>query len=106
VISADGTGKRLLTDGREWIDEPSWSPDGTRIAFDCPGGICLMTPTHPGSRRIVAPGGSAPAWAPDGNRIVFTRVTGESPVWGVDAAVPAYGLSVLDTRSGEIRHLS
>lgn len=106
VISADGTGKRLLTGEREAMYEPSWSPDGTRLAFDCPEGICLMARTRPGSQRVVAPGGEAPAWAPDGNRIVFTRVTGQSPVWGVDATEPIYGLSVLDLRSGEIRQLS
>jgi len=34
VMDADGTHVQQLTDNDDWNGEPSWSPDGKRIAFD------------------------------------------------------------------------
>jgi TolB protein len=34
VINADGSGRRRLTNHRDDDSHPTWSPDGTKIAFD------------------------------------------------------------------------
>lgn len=68
--------------------EPSWSPDGTRIAFTgpslCPGGsgpknygtdIWLMAPNGGGKTNITnndGPSEAEPHWSPDGAEIAFT----------------------------------
>lgn len=54
--------------------QPSWSPDGTRIAFTHTGlahaGVYVMR--SDGSRaRLVAPGGQYPLWSPDGTRLAY-----------------------------------
>lgn len=54
---------------------PSWSPDGTRIAFVC-GGICTMNADGTDLQRLTNPEGPAldeePTWGPAG-KIAFTR---------------------------------
>ena len=70
------------------IGWPTWSPDGTRIAFsvDAPGVAgytsSIWTMNADGSdKRVVAsalnPGDRNPTWSPDGARIAFTRVYGQ-----------------------------
>ncbi len=78
VINRDGSGRRHLRiglpGGKHW---PSWSPDGTQIAFASrlgpyePWSVYVVRPdgTH---RRLLAAGTAAPAWSPDGTRIAVT----------------------------------
>jgi Tol biopolymer transport system component len=79
-------------------DSPSWSPDGTRIAFgsnrDGHYGIYVMRADGTQSRRIVLskPGDAAPSWSPDGRRIVFSR--------GAD------GLYVMNADGRQVRRLT
>ena len=97
VMNADGTDNRQLTEGgSDTADDlsPSWSPDGTRIAFSSsrPGGFPQIF--------VVAPDGSAmkrltngdqidgnPSWSPDGTRIAFDRccTAGSADIWTVNA---------------------
>jgi TolB protein len=75
VMNADGSNVTFLIHG----SEPTWSPDGQRIAFTRDGNIHIMNadgtnmtpltdfrwnPPRPFSARW-------PAWSPDGGRIVF-----------------------------------
>ena len=48
---------------------PTWSPDGTTIAFGLRGGVHVVAADGGDPRRLAS--GSAPAWSPDGTRIAF-----------------------------------
>jgi Tol biopolymer transport system component/predicted Ser/Thr protein kinase len=52
---------------------PSWSPDGTRIAFAGSGGLYIVPPDGDGVPRVVAAGSDvhSPRWSPDGNKIAY-----------------------------------
>ena len=84
--------------------EPSWSPDGSRIAFTgpslCPGGgpknygddIWVMAPNGSGKTNITnndGPSENEPHWSPDGTQIAFTsdaeEIEGNSDLMVMDA---------------------
>ncbi len=71
TINSDGSDKTRLTNvGNATL--PSYSPDGTRIAFYQAGGLYLMNAD--GSNQILlAPDGTLEkaSWSPDGGRIAF-----------------------------------
>jgi dipeptidyl aminopeptidase/acylaminoacyl peptidase len=78
VMNADGGGRRLLTGDWEQDIFPSWSPDGSRLAFDHDSGQrltqLLTIPARGGQERLLATGWGAPVWGPDG--IAFAGPTG------------------------------
>jgi Tol biopolymer transport system component len=89
VMNADGSGQHRLTrDG----GFPTWSPDGSMIAYANPGGpsgrswIAIMNADGSGRRRL--PGtdyGELPSWSPDGKRIAFSsNLSGEGLMYIVD----------------------
>jgi Tol biopolymer transport system component len=79
VMNADGSGRRYLTRTRAFDVDPSWSPDGRRIAFasdrNGPFEVYVMNANGGDQRRLTRTkggGGSIdPAWSPDGQRIAF-----------------------------------
>lgn len=79
VIDAGGAGRRLLVDTQQLDASPSWSPDGSQVAFvSGPGhGMAgqVFVVARDGTRlRQISTGGAlyvAPVWSPDGNRIAF-----------------------------------
>ena len=70
AMNADGTGQTKLTKGKMRGSWPTWSPDGTQIAFSRAlppadgGGIYVMDADGSGLRRVTS--GDAPRWAPNG----------------------------------------
>ena len=68
LIRPNGDDESILTRG----DAPTWSPDGSRLAFSHNGGIWTIDADGSDSRMIV-PDGVSPAWSRDGDRIAFTR---------------------------------
>ncbi len=90
IMDGDGGNQVRLTNDPARDHQPSWSPDGDRIAFirnsnihvmdsDVMDGWVLMNLTG-------ISGGSEPAWSPDGAKIAFTRFkAAQEQVWLMDA---------------------
>jgi Tol biopolymer transport system component len=77
--------------------EPSWSPDGNRVAFVADGGIWVLN-LATGNRARLSPAGSSddePAWSPTADKIAFTR-DGDIFVMG---ATPGASAKRLTSRS-------
>lgn len=77
-MKADGSGSVALTENDVDDDLPSWSPDGSEIAFTRRSAsgtdIYIVDAAGSGEVRLTKDGASSrPAWAPDGKRIAFTR---------------------------------
>ena len=72
-INADGTGLTRLTDSPSLEFDPSWSPDGTRIAYrsDRNDESELWLMNADGSDRHRVARGGFPAWSPDGSKIAY-----------------------------------
>jgi Tol biopolymer transport system component len=71
VVAPDGTGVRKLGSRNGMF---SWSPDGTRLAYN--SGEELIVVRVDGSGQTTLPAGRgalAPHWSPDGSRIAFSR---------------------------------
>ena len=90
LIHSDGTGLMLLANGPDpWNEHPSWSPDGSRIAYHAgdsayrTDNVWTIKPDGSGQMQLLhIPKGSRwPAWSPDGTRIVFaTYIPDSSPI--------------------------
>lgn len=79
TVAADGSGVKRLT--RNDVDDlqPSWAPDGRRLA------VVRLTAARPArpdiwvmnadgsGQRLITRNGVEPSWTSDGSRIVFTR---------------------------------
>ena len=99
VVRADGTHLQQLTDGPEWEEHPSWSPDGAAIVYEVGSNsypredpsVWLMNADGSGKARLTK--GYQPHWSPDGKRIVFTRYLG-SPKYDVILVMNADGSDV------------
>jgi TolB protein len=92
IADADGANAQTVLASSEPIISPSWSPDGTRLAyvsFERKKPIIYVQSLTNGSRIVLANfrgSNSAPSWSPDGTRlaVVLTR-EGPSQVYLIDA---------------------
>jgi Tol biopolymer transport system component len=89
-MNADGSGKaqRLTTDPADDYN-PSWSPDGTQIAFHSHrylgvGRIFVMNADGTNVRRLTSP--EFDDWSPDGTQILFNSSrNGNRDIWLMDS---------------------
>jgi serine/threonine protein kinase len=86
MMNADGTANHQVTDMPEGACQPTWSPDGSRLAFISP--CAFNQEIYPGASLFIInvdgtglvplpslPGGDFdPAWSPDGSQIAFTSL--------------------------------
>jgi hypothetical protein len=84
-----------LTAGMDRCDEPSISPDGTRVAMVCSYGkqstsieVASFDGTSLGPRQVLVTGVQAaqPAWSPDGKQVLYLApvgITGHFQLWSV-----------------------
>jgi Tol biopolymer transport system component len=131
-IRADGSGQTAITNDNLTYMDPTWSPDGSRIAYTFDG---LVVINADGTGRVaLIPYAEGlhiadPAWSPDGSRIAFARLlqpffqtdiwlinadgTGQTQVTTTDSIFETYptwspdGSTIAFARGGDIwkRHL-
>ncbi len=70
VMRADGSGKLRLAEG---ASQPSWSPDGRRLAYFGGGIIRVINVDGTGDVALTSQLAFQPAWSPDGSRIAFVN---------------------------------
>ncbi len=82
TVGADGSGLALRASKYR---EPSWAPDGHRLAVSASNGIYALDVDQDDAPALIAPEGYSPAWSPDGSKIAFTAV-GEIKVVNADGS--------------------
>ena len=76
VADADGFNPQTVLASNEPIMSPSWSPDGSRLAyvsFDLKKPVVVVQNLAQGTTRVIANfrgNNSAPAWSPDGQQLL------------------------------------
>jgi TolB protein len=75
VIRPDGSGLRLLTDGKASSGFPSWSPDGRQVVYRVMGegeeGLRILTLESGKITKLTSDYDTFPVWSPRGDRIAF-----------------------------------
>jgi TolB protein len=116
VINPDGTGERQLTNpGPGTIDnQPDWSPDGSKIAFErCTNrcevweinadgsGLARLGPDCDATPPPTCEDRSAAVWSPDGRSISISRA------WGAvrQGTIRYSALSIMNAQGGGVRQL-
>ncbi|MGP8235552.1 MAG: TolB family protein [Limisphaerales bacterium] len=80
VIHPDGTGLRLLTEGKASSGFPSWSPDGKQLVFRVMGdgeeGLRVLTLESGKITQLTSEYDTFPVWSPRGDLIAFCSLRG------------------------------
>lgn len=105
IADADGNGPQVALASREPIISPTWSPDGSRLAyvsFEAKKPVVYVHDLATGRRHVAANfkgSNSAPAWSPDGTKlaVVLTK-NGNSQLYVVN--VNGSGVTRLASSSG------
>lgn len=98
TVNTDGTGLANLTNDGAIEFTPTWSPDGTRVAFTTNRvanfEIWVMNADGSGQTRLTnnSAHDGGPAWSPDGTKIAFeSNRDGDFEIWvmNADGSAPA-----------------
>ena len=90
IAAADGTNVHRVTHNPGLEESPTWSPDGSQLAFALGDGeseAIWIVDVDGSSRRSLTPGATPafqPAWSPDGSHIAF--VSGSDENWDLFVA--------------------
>ena len=110
TMNADGTDIRLRYDARKTvpIDDPEWSPDGTKVAASASlhenrdifaVDLTLRTPLRITDDPAIDTG---PAWSPDGSQIAFTTTR-----WSPDPRAELFNhVAVMNADGSDVRQLT
>lgn len=102
IMNADGTNPVRLTTGA-WDENPAWSPDGSKIAFDTDRNttnarrVFVMNADGTGFMPLTSDqwDNVRPAWSPDGRMIAFSSQQDNA----------AYGLYIMESGGRNITRL-
>jgi Tol biopolymer transport system component len=111
ILEPGVTDIRRLTHAPDNGMNPTWAPDGARLAFvttrNGPGEIFVMNDDGTGQRSVVAMLDTNlvdPRWAPTGDRIAFVALPSANP--NRAGASKAQGIYVIDLGTGKTEKIS
>jgi hypothetical protein len=91
--AADGSDVQRLTWAHGLAQDPAWSPDGSRIAYESSdqSSFHLFVMNQDGSDRHIVPSDASfaagddvqPAWSPDGSKIAFSSTQSSGGSWHI-----------------------
>jgi Tol biopolymer transport system component len=108
-VNADGSGKKILYSSSVYVDHPTFSPDGKKIAFErgyVPGNtdICVKNLVDGVFKRLTfsTAADRNATWSPDGTKIAFmSERSGKAQIWTMNAATGGSLLRITQTTSAE-----
>jgi len=109
---AIGGKERKLFEMRGNVNAPTWSPDGTQLAFASMRGdhsfISIYEP-RTNQLRFISPSvdrDTAPRWSMDGRRIAFIRLFNISDTFSIDRErLQPWAIFVADARNGDAKQI-
>lgn len=87
IMDSDGENMKEIVSCEDHCMSPSWSPDGSKIAY-ASGGDIWEVDLNKNIRKQLTSGTAIdlhPSWSPDGNRIAYVSTeSGDTDIWVMD----------------------